>query len=563
MKFSEDMNFSIWDCPYSQDETFYVANSWPNDLYLNPQFDVIEEDALNEKSCIQVLKALIAKADTEILEVEEEKVLLQSELALADEKWHAMCFTTLIQKITCLDKLIQDLKNANVNGVLHLGNEQMHPKPAERVHEVLSALLQDHFSQSDEQNEVSLADHNRPCSNVQKVVSTQPMEKILNGSTSNIVCGISVTAERTLNSQSSGSGITVDEGVTNAISKDSGAEPLQDEASTCSFRTKKRIEIGLEDFCEDKVEELSNTHECIVSSTTEEVKGVDLSETSKGSKVVDIKQEVKDFSMKQKYKEAATAQNIEKDTKSQLLETKMVSKESPWGVKGQGALLSEVDQSVGESLLGLFNQKDKDERKTQIKIELPEYYPPKTRVTALPESNSSLSLQLRSWEQMDKEWTLYANMVREPCLTEELGLKSPPPKKLKKQLRKPGSGYKPANTDLGNKNSYESPLALVASKSVDSTPQSKTCLDLPVMKEHENLRDYQMRLTKSRGTSKDVQDTGCPSSPSGCIADLKNMTKTQLQAIAKQHKLKRWYSLKKAQLEQLLHLRLQSKDGDM
>lgn len=113
--------------------------------------DVIEEDALNEKSCIQVLKVLIAKADTEILEIEEEKVMLQSELALADEKWHAMCFTTLIQKITCLDKLIQDLKNANVNGVLHLGNEQMHPKPAERIHEVLSALLQDHFSQSDEQ----------------------------------------------------------------------------------------------------------------------------------------------------------------------------------------------------------------------------------------------------------------------------------------------------------------------------------------------------------------------------------------------------------------------------
>nr|GMC84301.1 uncharacterized protein LOC109159042 isoform X2 [Ipomoea batatas] len=516
--------------------------------------DVIEEDALNEKSCIQVLKVLIAKADTEILEIEEEKVMLQSELALADEKWHAMCFTTLIQKITCLDKLIQDLKNANVNGVLHLGNEQMHPKPAERIHEVLSALLQDHFSQSDEQNEVSLADHNRPCSNVQKVASTQPTEKNLNGSTSNIVCGISVTAERTLNSLSSGSRITVDEEVTNAISKDSAAEPL-------------------EDLCEDKVEELSNTHECIGSSTTEEVKGVDLSETSKGSKVrEDIKPEVKDFSRKQKNKEVATAQNIEKETKSQLLETKMVSIESPWGVKGKGALLSDVDQSVGGSLLALFNQKDKNERKTQIKVEPQEYFPPKTQVTAPAESNSSLSLQLRSWEQIDKEWSLYANMVREPCLTEELGLKSPP-KKLRKQLRMPGSGYKPANSDLGNKNSYESPLALVPSKSVDPTPQSKICLDLPVMKEHENLRDYQMRLTKSRGTSKDVQDTGCPSShnlaaaaaadPSGCIADLEHMTKTQLQALARQHKLKRWYSLKKVQLQQLLHLRLQGKNGDM
>lgn len=116
--------------------------------------DVIEEDALNEISCIQVLKILIAKADTEILEIEEEKVILQSKLALADEKWRAMCFTTLIQKIKCLGKLIQDLKNANVihvNDELHLGIQQMHPKPAETVHEVLSALLQDYFSQSDEQ----------------------------------------------------------------------------------------------------------------------------------------------------------------------------------------------------------------------------------------------------------------------------------------------------------------------------------------------------------------------------------------------------------------------------
>nr|GMC79359.1 uncharacterized protein LOC109159042 isoform X2 [Ipomoea batatas]GMC81999.1 uncharacterized protein LOC109159042 isoform X2 [Ipomoea batatas]GMC90334.1 uncharacterized protein LOC109159042 isoform X2 [Ipomoea batatas] len=318
----------------------------------------------------------------------------------------------------------------------------------------------------------------------------------------------------------------------------------------------------MEDFCEDKVEELSNTHECIGSSTTEEVKGVDLSETSKGSKVrEDIKPEVKDFSRKQKNKEVATAQDIEKETKSQLLETKMVSIESPWGVKGKGALLSEVDHNVGGSLLALFNQKDKNERKTQIKVEPQEYFPPKTQVTAPAESNSSLSLQLRSWEQMDKEWSLYANMVREPCLTEELGLKSPP-KKLRKQLRMPGSGYKPANSDLGNKNSYESPLALAESKSVDPTPQTKVCLDLPVMKEHENLRDYQMRLTKSRGTSKDVQDTGCPSSHN-LAADLEHMTKTQLQALARQHKLKRWYSLKKVQLQQLLHLRLQGKSGDM
>lgn len=269
--------------------------------------------------------------------------------------------------------------------------------------------------------------------------------------------------------------------------------------------------------------------------------------------------------MKQKYKEAVTAQSIKKETESQLLETKMVSIGSPWGVKGQAGLLGEADHSVGESMLVLYNQKDKDERKTQIKIEPEEYNFPITQVAALAESNSSLSLQLISWEQMGKEWPLYANMVREPCVTEELELKSPPPEKPKKQCK---SGT--ANSILGNKKD-ESQLALVMAKSVDSTPQGKLCLDLPVMKEHENLRDYQMRLTKSLGTSKDVQDTGCPSSdnlaaaayPSGCIADLYHMTKTELRALAKQHKLKRWYNLKKAELQLLLHFTLQGKAGHM
>jgi len=43
--------------------------------------DVIEEDALNEKSCIQVLRILITKADTEIDELEQDLVSLQSQLA--------------------------------------------------------------------------------------------------------------------------------------------------------------------------------------------------------------------------------------------------------------------------------------------------------------------------------------------------------------------------------------------------------------------------------------------------------------------------------------------------
>ena len=100
-----------------------------------PDVDVIQEKASNEKSCIQVLRVLITKANTEILELEEDLITLQSQLGWADETWSDICSAALREKIDCLDILIRSLKNTNVQdehdfGVCLL----MRREPAEKMH---------------------------------------------------------------------------------------------------------------------------------------------------------------------------------------------------------------------------------------------------------------------------------------------------------------------------------------------------------------------------------------------------------------------------------------------
>ncbi|KAJ9695903.1 hypothetical protein PVL29_011061 [Vitis rotundifolia] len=114
--------------------------------------DVIEEDALNEKSCVQVLRVLISKADTEIEELEKDLVILQSELAWAENReWSEICSTSLREKINCLDISIQSLKNENEHDInVHV---LMRREPAERIHEIIKVLLRRYFLEKDEQEQ--------------------------------------------------------------------------------------------------------------------------------------------------------------------------------------------------------------------------------------------------------------------------------------------------------------------------------------------------------------------------------------------------------------------------
>lgn len=139
------MDLFIWGAPFFQDENSSPANSLTQNFYFSQKLDTIEEDGLNEKCCVQVLEILIAKADTEIAELEDDIVMLQSQLAHTDEKWLDMCIAALNKKVDRLGSLITALKNKNdqASGV----QLQTNRKPSERIHEILETPLRN-FSSS-------------------------------------------------------------------------------------------------------------------------------------------------------------------------------------------------------------------------------------------------------------------------------------------------------------------------------------------------------------------------------------------------------------------------------
>ncbi|XP_059646264.1 uncharacterized protein LOC132291428 isoform X5 [Cornus florida] len=150
------MDCTLWDSSWDQDmieeSSYYMGQGWQCDFYFGYGHDMIEENALNEKLCVQVLRMLITKADSEINELEEDLVILQNQLAWADEEWSKICCATLTEKIDCLVTSIQSLKNENGQDMDDFGVAlPMHREPAERVHEIVKALLRNYFQQKDEQ----------------------------------------------------------------------------------------------------------------------------------------------------------------------------------------------------------------------------------------------------------------------------------------------------------------------------------------------------------------------------------------------------------------------------
>ncbi|XP_048225664.1 uncharacterized protein LOC8284764 isoform X2 [Ricinus communis] len=124
------MDWDLWSSPYDP--------------------DAIEEDALNEKYCIQALRILITEADTEIDKLEQDLISLQSELAwIEDEEWSQICSNALREKINCLDISIKHLMNKDKNDVeVHL---LMHTQPIETLNEILKDLLSNNLCKKREQ----------------------------------------------------------------------------------------------------------------------------------------------------------------------------------------------------------------------------------------------------------------------------------------------------------------------------------------------------------------------------------------------------------------------------
>ncbi|GLT26608.1 hypothetical protein SLA2020_016630 [Shorea laevis] len=131
--------------------------AWQYDCHFGYGFDVIEEDALNEKFCLQVLRILISKADAEIDELENCLVSLQCELGWAEyDDWSEICCNALSKRIDCLEFSIKSLRNKDENDVeVHL---LMHTQPAEKLGDILKVLLKSYCHNKDKQNKQPLDD---------------------------------------------------------------------------------------------------------------------------------------------------------------------------------------------------------------------------------------------------------------------------------------------------------------------------------------------------------------------------------------------------------------------
>ncbi|KAL2483053.1 uncharacterized protein Fot_44497 [Forsythia ovata] len=164
LKFSAVMDFALWDPSDYQDENnYYIDDYWHCDFYSGCGHDAIEEDALNEKSCVQVLGILVKKADEEIMELEADAVILLSQLTWADKDWSDLCSATLREKIDHLDISVQSLKMEIAGDENFLGVELLkNKKPAERLHDIVKPLWDSCFPLIQKQTEIMIIQRSIP-----------------------------------------------------------------------------------------------------------------------------------------------------------------------------------------------------------------------------------------------------------------------------------------------------------------------------------------------------------------------------------------------------------------
>ncbi|KAL6138060.1 hypothetical protein ACLB2K_063346 [Fragaria x ananassa] len=131
------MAWDLWGPSHPQVEletTYFPQSEWHCDFYFGYGHDVIEENALNEKFCLEVVKRLLAKADTEIDDFKKDLVSFQSELAWAKhEEWNDICCGALSEKFAFGDCSIKNSRNKDENNIEV--PSLVHTEPAESTDE--------------------------------------------------------------------------------------------------------------------------------------------------------------------------------------------------------------------------------------------------------------------------------------------------------------------------------------------------------------------------------------------------------------------------------------------
>lgn len=102
------------------------------------------------------MRILITRADTEIDELREDLVVLQSQLNWAEDnrykEWSETSCTTLREKISCLHISLETLRNVNIHNEHNLDAQTlMVREPAESMCEIVKALFGNICLEKDEQ----------------------------------------------------------------------------------------------------------------------------------------------------------------------------------------------------------------------------------------------------------------------------------------------------------------------------------------------------------------------------------------------------------------------------
>ncbi|KAL9232598.1 hypothetical protein vseg_007693 [Gypsophila vaccaria] len=111
--------------------------------------DFFDEDVKNEDACVQALRHLITKADTDIADLEDELAILrcQRKWAEADELRNPfeVCCAAFKHKINSLTSVVQKMRNGVDTSDFF--------RPTERIHDIIDALISSNFTEPNKQTQ--------------------------------------------------------------------------------------------------------------------------------------------------------------------------------------------------------------------------------------------------------------------------------------------------------------------------------------------------------------------------------------------------------------------------
>uniref|UniRef100_A0A7C9DJQ1 Uncharacterized protein n=1 Tax=Opuntia streptacantha TaxID=393608 RepID=A0A7C9DJQ1_OPUST len=146
-----------FDPRITSDGTGYGSgHGWHCNFHFGYGQDSIDEDVEHEKSCLQVLQLLVAKADAEIRDLEDELAILQCQLKWAESDIHkdpCELFCAVFKgKIDSLTSATERLRNDNGLSGHHMDVRLELQRPAERICDIIDGLIRPEFLELDKED---------------------------------------------------------------------------------------------------------------------------------------------------------------------------------------------------------------------------------------------------------------------------------------------------------------------------------------------------------------------------------------------------------------------------